>query len=168
MVIWLFGLSGAGKTTISKYLFKKLKKNNPQIVLIDNDEIREVLGTENLGFDAESRIIKAKKIQKLALMLSNQNLIVIVCVTFSNKEISNWNRENFKTYYEIFLDVSINTVIKRDPKGLYKMYKEGKMKNIVGLDVKLEKPKNFDLKINENSNLEEATNLIISKISELK
>ena len=108
MVIWLFGLSGAGKTTISKYLFKKLKQNNPQIVLIDNDEIREVLGTENLGFDAESRIIKAKKIQKLALMLSNQNLIVIVCVTFSNKEISNWNRENFKTYYEIFLDVSIN------------------------------------------------------------
>ena len=103
MVIWLFGLSGAGKTTISKYLFKKLKQNNPQIVLIDNDEIREVLGTENLGFDAESRIIKAKKIQKLALMLSNQNLIVIVCVTFSNKEISNWNRENFKTYYEIFL-----------------------------------------------------------------
>ena len=168
MVIWLTGLSGSGKTTLSKNIYKNLKLKNPQVVIIDNDEIRDVLGTENLGFDEQSRIIKAKKIQKLALMLSSQKLFVIVCATYTNDNISSWNKKNFHPFYEIFLSANINTVMERDPKGLYKLHKEGKMDNIVGIDVPWHQPKNPDIIINEKMTLLQSTNLIIDKVKYFK
>jgi len=168
MVIWLTGLSGSGKTTLSKNIYEFVKLKNPQVVIIDNDEIRDVLGTDNLGFDEDSRIIKAKKIQKLALMLSSQKLFVIVCATYSNEDISSWNRNNFYPFYEIFLSANINTVMERDPKGLYKLHREGKMDNIVGIDVPWHQPKNPDIIINDQMTLLQSTNLIIDKVKYFK
>ena len=77
-----------------------------------------------------------------------------------------WNRENFSNYYEIFLDVSLSLVEKRDPKNLYKKYQEGKEKNVVGKDIPWIPPKNYDLKItmNENTKVKDVIEKIISKL----
>ena len=59
-------------------------------------------------------------------------------------------------------------MIKRDPKGLYKQFSDGKMKNIVGLDVKWHKPKNPHIMIDEKLTLTESTDLVINKIPQFK
>ena len=77
-----------------------------------------------------------------------------------------WNRKNFKNYFEIYLDASLDLVRKRDIKGLYKKYDKGLEKNIVGLDVPWNEPQNFDLKINMDSlpTIERVINTINKKI----
>ena len=75
-----------------------------------------------------------------------------------------WNRRNFKSYFEIYLDVSLDLVVKRDVKGIYKKFKEGKEKNIVGIDIPWNPPLNFDLKINMDKSISiKDTMSIISK-----
>ena len=73
-------------------------------------------------------------------MLSSQKLFVIVCATYTNDNISSWNKK-ISILLMKFSSANINTVMERDPKGLYKLHKEGKMDNIVGIDVPWHQPK---------------------------
>ena len=77
-----------------------------------------------------------------------------------------WNRENFSEYYEIYLDASIDLVKKRDPKGIYKKYKIGKEKNIVGIDIPWHEPKKSNLIINidEKKSISEITGIITKNV----
>ena len=80
---------------------------------------------------------------------------------------SKWNRENFKNYFEIFLNAPLEVVKKRDPKMIYKNYNLGKEKNIVGIDIAWHKPKNPDIeiKIKQSTSLEEIMDLILKKLT---
>ena len=106
MIIWLTGLSGSGKTTISNILYSKLKTSIPPLVKIDGDEIRELFN-DTKTYDENSRYNQIKRIQRLALILSKQGLYVIVSALYCNPELMEWNRKNFKSYYEIYLDIPL-------------------------------------------------------------
>jgi adenylylsulfate kinase len=165
MVIWITGISGSGKTTLANAILKKYKKNLLNIVNVDGDVVRELFG--NLGFDESSREEQIKRIQKLCIFLERQGLIVIVSALYCNENLMNWNRENFKNYYEIYLEASIDLVKLRDPQGLYYKFYQGKEKNVVGLDIPYQKPKNYDLKVNmdEENIIQETVNKITNKVS---
>ena len=163
MIIWITGISGSGKTTIAKLILNQIKKNRKNVIGIDGDVIRELFGND-LTYDVTSRVNQIKRIQRLSLFLQSQDLHVIVSALYCDEYLLNWNRKNFDDYYEIYLDASIELVVKRDVKGIYKKYSLGLEKNIVGLDIPWNAPKNYDLKIDmNNSTTINETMRIISK-----
>ena len=147
MIIWITGISGAGKTTLALEVLKKLRDKHKNVVGLDGDVVRNLF-ENNLNYDISSRVIQIKRLQRISLFLQSQNIIVVVSALYSSVDLLRWNRKNFKSYYEIYLNASLELVMKRDVKGLYKKFKQGKEKNIVGIDIPWNPPLNFDLKIN--------------------
>lgn len=146
MVVWLTGLSGAGKTTIAEAIVREAKPCFPSLVLIDGDVIRDLFGA-GLGFDEEARKQQIGRIQRLAKFLACQNVPVIVSALYSNPELMHWNRLNLPDYFEIYVDTPLDTVIARDTKGLYSKAQAGELLHVVGLDIPWHIPKNPDMVI---------------------
>lgn len=144
MVIWITGLSGAGKTTLCRALWKIAKPYLPSLVLLDGDEVREAFG-HNLSYKEEDRIVQVKRLQSIAQLLSRQGLIVVVGVLYNNPDLLRWNRENFDDYFEVYLDASIDFLIKQDVKGLYAAAANGRERNVVGVDIEWHIPTAPDL-----------------------
>tara|TARA_B110000238_G_scaffold193118_1_gene229179 strand:+ start:489 stop:992 length:504 start_codon:yes stop_codon:yes gene_type:complete len=144
MVIWITGLSASGKTTLSKTFEKKYKKFIPNMVLLDGDIIRELFGGD-LGFTINDRIIQIKRLQSLSQFLEKQSILVVVAALYSDNEILEQNRNKFKDYFQVYLKGDLSELKKREFKGLYKGAIEGKIKNVVGVDIKWNEPVNSDL-----------------------
>ena len=146
MIIWVTGISGAGKTTVCEQLMTKLKPSFPETILLDGDVIRAIFG-DGLGHKEPDRINQIKRIQRLATELERQGLIVLVAALYANEDLLSWNRENFQQYYEVYLDASLDLVKRRDPKGLYKKAIAGEMPDVVGIDVPWHAPVSPNLRI---------------------
>lgn len=147
MVIWVTGLSGSGKTTLCTKLRDLLKSTIPELVLLDGDQVRQAFG-EGLGYREEDRIVQIKRIQNLALMLSNQGMVVLVAALYANPELLAWNRENLTGYFEIYLEASLEALKLRDYKGLYQGASSGTIPNVVGMDIPWHSPQSPDLTVN--------------------
>ena len=143
-VYWLTGLSGAGKTTIGTLWYEYVKGIFPNTVLLDGDMLRQVF-LDDLGYTQEERRKSAMRNANLCKMLSEQGIHVICCTISMFDEVRKWNRENIENYHEIYVKTSFEVLKKRDQKGLYTKAKEGREKNLVGIHISLEEPKNPDL-----------------------
>lgn len=169
-VIWITGLSGAGKSTIGKIAYQELKNKKISAVFLDGDVIREICDND-LGHTPEDRLVNAKRLSKLCLFLSKQGLHVI-CATMSLfKYCHTWNRENLKHYYEVYLRVPLEILKKRDDKNLYSRAIQGKLTGVVGFDLTYDEPENADLIIDneaDQDNLKPLAQKIISSIPKTK
>lgn len=143
-VYWITGLSGAGKTTIGRILYEKIKRIYPNTVFLDGDILRKVFG-DDLGYDQEDRRKCAMRYARLCAMLQEQDMNVVCCTISMFDSIRKWNRENIRNYREIYVKVSMNTLRKRDQKGLYSGRSEEKQKGVVGIHMEIEEPKCPDL-----------------------
>lgn len=152
MVIWLCGLSGAGKTTIGNALYDRIKGRAANLVILDGEELRKALGGD-LGHDAESRRVNSVRIANLCHLLDLQGIHVICCAMTIVPEAQELNRQWLSGYCEILLDVDLDTLIKRDPKGLYKKALSGKIKNVAGVDIPFVAPKSPQLVIDTRETL---------------
>lgn len=166
-LIWITGLSGAGKSTISKALFSLYKPNVPNLVYLDGDIYRACFGST--GYSREERLEVAKKISALCGILVGQG-IHVVCATISLfHEIQAENRKNIPNYVEVFVSCSMEELLRRDQKGLYSKANAGQINNVVGVDIPIEQPLNPDLTIeNESQNnlhekVQAISNLLRSK-----
>ena len=139
MVIWLTGLSGAGKTTIANALIEIMKPALPGLISVDGDAVRELFG-ENLGFDIKSRVEQIGRIQRLALFLLKQKLPVIVSALYSDPILFEWNRSNLPGYFEVYLKTPLAVVEKRDTKNFYVRARKGELRNVVGIDIPWQEP----------------------------
>tara|TARA_A100001015_G_scaffold316356_1_gene430424 strand:- start:1440 stop:1949 length:510 start_codon:yes stop_codon:yes gene_type:complete len=161
MVIWILGLSGAGKSFYSLKLKEELKNEFGEFIILDGDVIRKIFDND-LGFSMNERNINASRISNLASFLNKNRVNVIVSVLSLFPYWLDWNRKNIKEYYEIFIDVPISILKKRNNKNIY--FKDGKKKqNVVGIDIDFKKPENSDLKITNNfdrNSLKDNLNLI--------
>ncbi len=148
MVVWLTGLSGAGKSTIANAVENELFKSGYHSYLLDGDNIRGGL-CRDLGFDDASRVENIRRVSEVAKLMCDAGLIVIV--SFISPFIA--DREMAKSllcefeFLEVYIDVPIETAIARDPKGLYKLAKSGKIKNFTGISSPYEPPSNPNLHI---------------------
>ena len=167
MVIWFIGLSGSGKTTIANLLFKRLKIKYNNIVHLDGDQVRKIYG-EKIGHTIKDRNKNAERLSRLSKFLSDQKIHVIASVLSNFPEWQEWNKKNIKNYFQIYLKVSLKTLIKRDNKKLYKQNIKGNKKNVVGIDIKFIEPTNSDLIIENEENkksFEKMIDRIIKKIN---
>ena len=161
-LLWITGLSGAGKTTIGEEVYKMLKKKKSNTVFLDGDIVREVLGND-LGHHLKDRKKNAIRISKMCEFLTNQN-INVVCSTMSLfKEVHKLNREIISQYYEIFIDVNMDELVKRDSKDLYAKVKKGEIQNVIGIDLPYDRPENPFMTI-DNTTSEISINDKASKI----
>jgi adenylylsulfate kinase-like enzyme len=144
MVVWLTGLSGAGKTTIAEEIVRIAKPCLPELVLVDGDVIRDLFGA-GLGFDEGARKQQIGRIQRLALFLARQNMSVIVAALYSDSALLQWNRINLPEYFEVYVDTPLATVEERDSKGLYSKARAGEVQHVVGIDIPWHTPKSPDM-----------------------
>jgi adenylylsulfate kinase-like enzyme len=150
MVIWLVGLSGAGKTTIGRALYKNMKSKHRHTVLIDGDEIREMFRHDQHddAYSLIGRRMNAERIQAMCAWLEDQNINVICCILSVFDDISQQNKTQFKQYFEVLVDTPLPLLIERDGKGLYQAALSGRTKNVVGIDLDYTAPRSPNLLIN--------------------
>lgn len=160
---WITGLSGAGKTTIGNRLYYEIKRTKDNVVLLDGDILKQIVD-DNVGYSDSERRKRAMKYARICKMLTDQNICVICCTIAMYDEVRKWNRDNNKRYVEIFLDVPLDILKKRNQKGIYSDYQNGNISNVTGMDLKVEFPKNPDVKIlNDGSKtVEEVVRKIMS------
>ena len=133
IVFWVTGLSGVGKTTISKKLQPLLNKKFGKTVLINGDDLRLIFELKN--YDANSRIKYVKQYSKICQFLINQNINVIMSVVGLFHDIHTWNRKYLSNYIEIYIKSSLTKIKKFDSRGVYKR------KKVVGIDINKQTPK---------------------------
>jgi len=148
-VIWVTGLSGSGKTTLCNAICGLVKKNLPELVVLDGEAIRAAFGSD-LGYMEPDRITQLKRLQNTAMLLADQDMVVIVAALYAHPQMLKWNRANLRDYFEVYLDASLDTVRRRDIKGLYAGADSGKIKNVVGVDIPWYPPEVPDLILDEN------------------
>ena len=153
MVIWITGLSGAGKTSLCNALNRMLKPCLPQLVLIDGDAVRQLFG-DTLGHSEADRKEQIGRIQRFAKMLSEQGLVVLVAALYCHPALLTWNRANLADYFEIYLDAPFDLVERRDSKGLYAGAAAGDIPHVVGVDIPWHAPQAPDLRLDAGEGLD--------------
>ena len=145
-VIWITGLSGAGKTTVGRIVQRMLEEAGQPAIFLDGDELRTLFPLGD-RFDRESRLKLALGYGKLCRLLALQGYAV-VCATISmRREVYSWNRANLPGYVEVFLDVDEDTRRRRDPKRYYALIEEGGIKDFAGSDQSVDWPEEAHLRL---------------------
>ena len=144
MIIWIIGLSGSGKTKLSKELFKS-KIINSNFISIDGDEFRQSI-SDDLGYSYKDRKKNAERISKLVAYLSKKNLNIIVSVLSNYPQWLDWNKKNIKNYFQVYLKVHKQKLFSRNKKKLYL----SKKINVFGKDIKFNEPLNNNLTLINN------------------
>ena len=168
-VIWITGLSASGKTTLATAITQSLRVSGNPAIMLDGDVLRECLDVKKQNSRSDRKKL-AYTYSRLARMLSDQGITVVVGTIALFKEIHVWNRENIKGYFEVFLDVPIEELKKRDPKGIYRKYFNGEIKDVAGLDISVDYPVDPHVKISFSKELsrELIASEVLSKFIEFK
>lgn len=147
-VIWLTGLSGSGKTTISNNLKKKLTLFGHDVVSLDGDELRRGPNSD-LKFDDQSRKESVRRTSTFAKILLDQGFTVIVSLIspFDEDRLLAKREIGEENFVLVHVDCPISVCMERDTKSLYKMSKEKKIKNMTGIDSPYEIPIKADVKV---------------------
>jgi len=144
-VIWITGLSGAGKTTVAQAVARCLRLKGVQPVVLDGDAVRDAVRDPHTGHDRVSRLANAYRICRLAKLLADQGHLVLVATMSLFSEIHQWNRKQLPNYLEVYLKVDWESLVARDARGLYSRFDQGNADNIAGLDLEFDEPSEPDL-----------------------
>lgn len=160
MIIWLLGISGAGKTTLGRRLEEFYKKKGLKTYLLDGDEVRELFEND-LGYTNADREANIKRIILGAYLLDRNDVLGIICNISPFQHLRDLARRKIAGYNEIYLKKDIQISIKNDVKGVYKD-NIGKT-DIVGLGQSFDEPVNSDLCIEVDRMTEEESFQVIRK-----
>lgn len=167
LVIWITGLSGAGKTTLAKAIKEKFTELNQQLILLDGDEMRKVFQNDNesvMNYSNEERKNLALKYSKICQILSRQNFNVAIATISMFSEVYEWNRNNIENYFEVFLDVPMSELRTRDQKKIYSSFEKGEIDNVMGLDLEVVIPIEPNIHIYWNEDV--STESVVKEIYE--
>jgi adenylylsulfate kinase len=140
VVLWLYGLSGSGKSTIANEVERVLHGEGCMTVILDGDNLRTGLNS-NLGFSDEDRTENVRRVAETAKLLAGQGIIVLVSVITPLRRHRAAAREIIgPDFHEIYVKADFDTCAERDPKGLYAKAKEGKIGQFTGKDSGFEEP----------------------------
>lgn len=151
-LFWITGLSGAGKTTLGTLLYHYLRSKEKNVVFIDGDKIREVY--QNTDYSEEGRKKQTYINMRLCKMLTDQGIDVVIAVIAMKSVYREWNRTNIENYFEIYLEVPLEILIKRDSKRIYSRAMRHEITNVYGIDMVYEEPSNPDVRIYNNFSVE--------------
>ena len=147
-VIWMTGLSGAGKTTIAKYLDEELYKNGYIAQILDGDNIRSGINN-NLTFTGEDRYENIRRIAEVSKLFMNCGIIIINSFISPTEEIREMALEIIgkDDFIEVYINAPLNICEERDVKGLYARARKGEIKNFTGIDSPFEQPLNAHIEV---------------------
>jgi adenylyl-sulfate kinase len=139
-VFWLFGRSGAGKTTLAKKLHQALQDRNIPVFILDGDEMRSGLSSD-LGFTSEARLENHRRIAEVSKLAAEQGLNVVVSTMapqHSHRDVA--ARVLGRRLVWIYVHAPLDVCIKRDPKGLYNRAQAGKLDRLLEFPFDVPRP----------------------------
>jgi len=151
-VLWFTGLSACGKSTVANAVDHKLWQLGKRSFILDGDNIRMGLN-KNLGFSADDRAENIRRIGEVAKLFAHAGVLTLTAFISPYRSDRDKVRAILEPgeFIEIFVDASIETCEKRDPKGLYKKARAGEIKNFTGIDDPYEAPLAPELVLDSNS-----------------
>ena len=149
MVLWLTGLSGAGKSTIADRLEQEIQSFGKHTYLLDGDNLRHGLNS-NLGFSLEDRVENVRRAAETAKLMVDAGLIVIVALISPLRSQRDAARALVadREFVEIFVDAPLDVCEARDPKGLYAKARRGELPDFTGIDSPYEAPYQPEVQVN--------------------
>lgn len=167
VTIWLTGLSGAGKTTITHELEEKLREAGYSLEVLDGDIVRTNL-TKGLGFSKEDRDENIRRIGFVANLLTRHGVIVLVSAISPYREIRDEVRQRIGNFLEVFVNAPLEVCEARDVKGLYQRARKGEIKAFTGIDDPYEPPLDPEVECRTDlETLEESVAKVWDKLAEL-
>ena len=150
-VIWMTGLSGSGKTTIDKGVERYLHNIGIINQILDGDNIRVGI-SNNLTFSSKDREENIRRIAEVSKLFLNCGIVTLNCFVSPTIEIRNIAKDIIgeDNFIEVYINASIETCEERDVKGLYKLAREGKLKEFTGISDPYENPSNAELVIDSS------------------
>lgn len=140
-VLWLTGLSGAGKSTIANLVDRKLVAMGRHTYVLDGDNVRHGLN-KDLGFTAQDRVENIRRVAEVAKLMADAGLITLVSFISPFRSERQMARELMAPgeFIEVYIDVPLAVAESRDPKGLYQKARRGDLRNFTGIDSPYEAP----------------------------
>jgi len=174
ITLWMTGLSGSGKSTISVALEHALVTKQPRpyfVYRLDGDNLRFGLNRD-LGFSPEDRKENVRRVAETSRLFAEAGAITIAGLISPYAADRAYAREVHRNaslpFLEVFIDAPLATVESRDPKGLYKKAREGKIKGFTGIDAPYEKPENPEIHVRtDKTSVVESVNIIMEKLDQV-
>ena len=169
--VFFTGLSGSGKSTIANALMTKLMEAGGRpVTLLDGDIVRKNLSSE-LGFSKEHRDLNIRRIGYVASEITKNGGIAIcapIAPYTSTRRAVREDIESYGAFVEIHVATSLEECERRDRKGLYKLAREGKIKEFTGISDPYEAPEVPELRVEtENAEVDTCAHLVILKLEQL-
>jgi adenylylsulfate kinase len=166
-VVWVTGLSGAGKSTIAGRLAETLKAASQRVEILDGDAVRENLSSD-LGFSKEARDMNIRRIGYVARLLARNGVAVIVAAISPYRDVRDEVRRSIEAegcgFVEVYARCSIDELARRDVKGLYKRALKGEIAGFTGVSDPYEEPLRPDVVIDSET---ETVHQSLAKITRL-
>ena len=165
-VLWLTGLSGAGKSSIANRIEKLLTAQGRHTYLLDGDNVRHGLN-KDLGFAAQDRVENIRRVAEVARLMVDAGLIVLVSFISPFRAERSMARALFAPgeFFEIFVDTPLAVAESRDVKGLYRKARRGELSNFTGIDSPYEAPEHPEIRIDTTRvSAEQAADLVVAQL----
>ena len=146
--LWLTGYPSSGKTTIATAVLTKLESLSVPVILLDGDEVRPIIAAD-IDYSSRGRAQSLQRYIDLCRILVRAKALTIVSVNNHAQTQREQAREAFPPgqFFEVWVDTPLDICKQRDVKGLYKAAIEGKVSNVVGVDIAYEPPQSHDLRV---------------------
>jgi len=165
--LWFTGLSGAGKSTISGILEKRLRDAGAKVEVLDGDAVRENL-SKGLGFSKEDRDINIRRIGFVCGLLSRNGVIAIAAAISPYRAVRDEVRSHIHNFIEIYVECPLDVVTDRDVKGLYKKAIKGEIGQFTGVSDPYEPPLHPEVVVHSASETpEQSAEKVWAKLEEL-
>ena len=166
--LWFTGLSGAGKTTVSRVIEDDLRARGMKVEVLDGDVVRENL-SKGLGFSKEDRDTNIRRIGWVCEVLSRNGVVAIAAAISPYREIRDEIRGKVENFVEVYAECPIPVLAERDVKGLYKKALAGEIKNFTGVSDPYEAPLNPEVTYHsDKETVQESAEKILSKLEEME
>jgi adenylyl-sulfate kinase len=165
--LWMTGLSGAGKTALTKKLVPVLRERGLKVERLDGDVVRQTL-TKDLGFSAEDRNTNIERVTFVAKLLTRNGVAVLTAFISPYIARRNRSRAEIGNFVECYVECDLDTLIDRDVKGLYKKALAGEIKNFTGVSDPYEPPPSPEIIVNSaTQTIDESMAVILQRLEEL-
>lgn len=167
-VIWLTGLSGAGKSTIAQALERELFQRAMHPYVLDGDNVRHGLNN-NLGFSPDDRVENIRRVSEVAKLMADAGNVVITAFIspyrMDRQRARGIAMAGKADFIEVFVDAPLEVCEERDPKSLYKKARAGEIREFTGIDAPYEPPQDPEIVVRtDRQNVDESVAAILEQL----